>query len=176
MARGIQSGGCVLVLVVVPGGASSNKKPPSMTWGKRKSRFLGGMPGQARWLVVQDIPTGDAWSCGLRRRIGLSPAAVAMEGTMTPRDVAACIAVLSWSGRFLRGDQESLRRPQHLFIQPVVPGVAFGSDLKPFALQTSGRAIRHTLRQPGGLPFSSPPRRVTVSRCPARLVRPLTEP
>ena len=31
-------------------------------------------------------------------------------------------------------------------------------------------------RQPGGLPFSSPPRRATVSRCPARLLRPLTQP
>ena len=95
---------------------------------------------------------------------------------MTPGDVRACIAVLSRSGRFLRGDQESLRRPEHLFIQPEVLGVAFGSLLNPSTLQTSGRDIRHTLRQPGGLPFSSPPRRATVSRCPARLVRPLSQP
>ena len=78
---------------------------------------------------------------------------------MTPGEVGACIAVISRSGRFLRGDQESLRRPEHLFVQPEVLGVAFGSLLNPIALQTSGRAIRHTLRQPGGLPFSSPPRR-----------------
>ena len=95
---------------------------------------------------------------------------------MTPGDVRACIAVLSRSGRFLRGDQESLRRLEHLFIQPVVLGVAFGSLLKPFAFQTSGRDIRHTLNQPAGLPFSSPPRRVAVSRSSSWLVRPLNEP
>ena len=45
---------------------------------------------------------------------------------MTPGDVRAGIAV-SRSGRYLRGDQASLRRPEHLFIQPVVVGVAIGS-------------------------------------------------
>src|SRR4051794_9888742 len=84
------------------------QETPKHDLGETESRFLGGMPGQDRWFVVQDTPPGDAWSCGLRRRIGLPPADVAMEGTMTPEDVAACIAVLSWSGRFLRGDQESL--------------------------------------------------------------------
>jgi len=46
---------------------------------------------------------------------------------MTPGDVSACIAVLARSGRLLRGDQESLRRPEHLFIQPEVLGAALGS-------------------------------------------------
>jgi hypothetical protein len=49
--------------------------------------------------------------------------------TMTPKGVRACIAVLSWSGRFLRGDRERDRRPEHLFIQPVALGVAFDSYL-----------------------------------------------
>jgi hypothetical protein len=40
------------------------------------------------------------------------------------------------------------KSPEHLFIQPVVLGVAFGSLLRPFAVQTSGRGIRHTLDQP----------------------------
>jgi len=79
--------------------------------------------------------------------------------TMTPGEVTACIRRLSWSGRFLQGDEESLRRPEHLFVQPVVLGVASGSYQKPLPHQTRGRAIRHTLPQPGGLPFSSPPRR-----------------
>ena len=53
---------------------------------------------------------------------------------MTPRDVRACIAVLLRSGRFLQGDQESLRRPEHLFIQPEILGVAFGSLRSPSTL------------------------------------------
>ena len=75
---------------------------------------------------------------------------------MTPGDVRACIAVLSRSGRFLRANN----RPEHLFIQPVVLGVAFGSLLRPFAVQTSGRGIRHTLDQPDdpSLPY---PRRLS---------------
>ena len=55
---------------------------------------------------------------------------------MTPGDVRACIAVLSRSGRFLQGDQESLPRPEHLFIQPEILGVAFGSLLTPTTLET----------------------------------------
>jgi hypothetical protein len=94
---------------------------------------------------------------------------------MTPGDVRACIAVLSRSGRFLGGDQESLRRPEHLFIQPVVLDVGFGSLLRPFALQTSGRGIRHTLDQPDD-PFPSLPRRDVVSRSSSWLFRPLNEP
>jgi hypothetical protein len=81
--------------------------------------------------------------------------------TMTPKDVRACIAVLSWSGRFLRGDRERYRRPEHFFIQPVVPGVAFGSYLK--AVPPSDQWTRKSaypvpawrtspsLFQPGGL-------------------------
>ena len=38
-----------------------------------------------------------------------------------------------------------------------------------------GRDIRHTLNQPGKLPFSSPPRRATVSRSPAWPACPLIE-
>ena len=40
-------------------------------------------------------------------------------------------------------------------------------------VEKAGEQTRH---QPGRRPFSSPPRRVTVSRCPARLVHPLTQP
>ena len=61
---------------------------------------------------------------------------------MTPGDVRACIAVLSRSGRFLQGDQESLRRPEHLFIQPEVVGVAFGSLLN--SVRPSDQWARHS--------------------------------
>ena len=90
---------------------------------------------------------------------------------MTPGDVRACIAVLSRSGRFLR----SIKSPEHLFIQPVVLGVAFGSLLRPFAVQTSGRGNRHTLDQPDD-PFPSLPKKVVISRSSSRLFRPPNEP
>ena len=82
----------------------------------------------------------------------------------------------SRSGRFLRGDQESAPSPGASLHPARSSRRCVRLLTGPFALQTSGRDIRHTLRQPGGLPFSSPPRRVAVSRCPARLVRPLTQP
>jgi hypothetical protein len=94
---------------------------------------------------------------------------------MTPGEVRACIAVLSRSGRFLPGDHESLRRPEHLFIQPVVFGVASGSLLRPFAQETSGRCIRHALDQPED-PGPSLPRKVEVTRSSSWLFRPLSEP
>ncbi len=67
------------------------------------------------------------------------------------------------------------KRLEHLFIQPVVFGVAFGSLLRPFAVQTSGRRIRHTLDQPDD-PFPSLPRKVVVSRSSPWLFRPLNKP
>jgi hypothetical protein len=53
---------------------------------------------------------------------------------MTSCDVRAWIAVLLRSGRFLQGDQESLPRPEHLFIQPEILGVAVGSLRTPITL------------------------------------------
>jgi hypothetical protein len=72
---------------------------------------------------------------------------------------------VSRSGRFTGGAQESINRSEHLFIQLEGPGVAFGPLLLPSAL-FDHVGVRHTLDQSGGLPFSSPPRRVTVSRSP----------
>jgi hypothetical protein len=90
---------------------------------------------------------------------------------MTPGDVRACIAVFIE----VREVPPGRKRPEHLFIQPVVFGVAFGSLLRPFAVETSGRGIRHTLDQPDD-PFPSLPKKVLVSRSSSRLFRPLTEP
>jgi len=79
-------------------------------------------------LIVQGTPTGDAWSYGLRRRIGLSPADRRLEedpdawrrGSLHRRFIEV------WE--IGPGAQESVRRPEHLFIQPEVVGVAFGSS------------------------------------------------
>jgi hypothetical protein len=67
------------------------------------------------------------------------------------------------------------KRPEHLFIQPVVLGVASGSLPRPFAVQTSGRGIRHTLDKPDD-PSPSLPKKVVISRSSSRLFRPPNEP
>ena len=72
------------------------------------------------------------------------------------------------------GADRSLRRQEHLVIQPEVAGVSFDSSIEPSILKTGGRAVRHCPFRPGDLPFSSPPRRAAVSRCPPGPVRPLT--
>jgi hypothetical protein len=55
---------------------------------------------------------------------------------MTPGDVRAWITGFSRSGSFLQGPQHSLRHLEHLFIQPEVTGVAFGSFESPTTLPT----------------------------------------
>ncbi len=138
-----------------PPSIESIRTPQGSPGGETVSRFFGvcglrelGLLFKAPQPVKLGLPGfGGASIC---------PQPIVGWRTMTPGDVRACIAVLSRSGRFLRGDQESLCRLEHLFIQPVVLGVAFGSLLRPIALQTSGRDIRHTHRQPAGLPFSPP--------------------
>jgi hypothetical protein len=151
------------------------RTPQGHPRGETESRFLGHAGSRQFGRPFQAPKIADARSFGLGRRIGSNPPVAGWRRTMTPQDVRACIAVLSRSGRFLRGDQESLPRPEHLFIQPVVAGVAFGSLLRPFALETSGRGIRHALDQPDD-PFPSLPRKVEVSRSSSWLFRPLREP
>ena len=94
---------------------------------------------------------------------------------MTPGDVRACIAVFEvWE--IAPGAQELPRRPDYLFIQPDVLGVAFGSYLKPFALQTYGRVIRHTLASLADFPSVLHPEGLRFRGVRLRLVRPLTQP
>ena len=56
--------------------------------------------------------------------------------TLTSGGLRACLAFFSRSGSVLRGPHESLRRPEHLFIQPEIVGVAFGSLPNPSTLKT----------------------------------------
>ncbi len=86
--------------------------------------------------------------------------------TMTPRDVRARIAVLSRSGRFLRGDQESLRRPEHSSSSPLFSALhsALCYNRSPF----------RSVDEPYGIPFASltiplttPQRRILISRGPS---------
>jgi len=55
--------------------------------------------------------------------------------TPIPGNAKAWITGVSRSGGFLQGAQESLRRPEHLFIQTEIVGDAFGSLLNPSARQ-----------------------------------------
>jgi len=85
--------------------------------------------------TVQGTPTGDFGLTAFGgAAICLQPI-VGWKKTLTPRHE-------SLHRRFIEvweigpGDQESVRRPEHLFIQPEVVGVAFGSLLNPSTLQT----------------------------------------
>jgi hypothetical protein len=92
---------------------------------------------------------------------------------MTPIDVRVCIAVYRGLGGFSEAI-DNRPSPGALFIQPVVLGVALGSLLRPFALQTSGRSIQHTPCQPGDSPHHSTSEDSYFSGS-VWLVRPLNE-
>ncbi len=55
---------------------------------------------------------------------------------MTPGEMGACIAGFSRSGSVLQSARDLRRRPEHLFIQPEILGVVFGSLLNPTTLET----------------------------------------
>jgi len=55
---------------------------------------------------------------------------------MTPGDMGAWVTGFSRSGSVLQSARVSLRRPEHLFIQTEIAGVAFGSLLIPTTLET----------------------------------------
>ncbi len=107
------------------------KEPPKDHLGGKRKAVFEGHVGSATGQTLPGIPTGDCWSFGLRRRISLSPADMGWKKTMTPGDARTYFTVPSRSGRFLQGAQESVSRPEHLFIQPELPGGAFGFLLKP---------------------------------------------
>jgi hypothetical protein len=103
------------------------------------------MPGQGSWADRSRQPK--PLTFGLS---GFGGASVFLQPgkawwkSVTPGDMRPCIAIFeAWE--IAPGAQELPCRPDYLFIQPVVLGVAFGCYLKPFALQTYGRVIRHTL-------------------------------
>jgi hypothetical protein len=110
-----------------------------------------------------------ARSCGLRRRIDPSPADVALEGDHDAWRRG------SLGYRFFRGPGAFSKALKIHFaawsISSSSPKLsALHSALRKVRLpfRPCGRDIRHTIRQPSGLPFSSPPRRATVSRRPTR--------
>jgi hypothetical protein len=55
---------------------------------------------------------------------------------MTPGDMGARLTGFSRSGSVLQSARDSLRRPEHLFIQTEITDVAFGSLLSPTTLET----------------------------------------
>ena len=170
MARGVQGGGCVIVHVVAMGGSSPKKKPPRMTSGGNGKPFLWGYAG-SRWLgrpfkASQPVTLGLSGFGG--ESIRYQPT-VGWKKTRTPCDVRSSIAVFEvWE--IGPGANQPAHRPEHLFIQPEVVGVAFGSLLNQSTLQTMWA------RHPAYPRPVCPPRGATVSRGPARLVRPLSQP
>ncbi len=133
---------------------SQTRNPQGSPRGETVSLFCGYAGSRGLGILFKARQTADAWSSRLRRRIGLSPADLGLEDHDALRRE-------SQHRRFIEVWELSPRRstnpssPEALFIQPVVTGVAFGSLLRPFAFQTSGRVSRHTLRQPGDSPHHS---------------------
>jgi len=113
------------------------KNPPRVTSGGNGKPFLGGMSGQRswadrsrhpnRWLLVFRASAAHR-SVSRRSRAGRRPWRLQTYGLASP--------FLTRSGSFLQGAQESVRRPEHLFVQPELPGVAFRFLLNPITLQT----------------------------------------
>src|SRR5208337_753111 len=73
MARGVQGGGCVIVHVVATAAHAQTRTPQGSPRGETESRFLWVCRVKVVGQTVQGIPTGDAWSFGLRRRIDPLP-------------------------------------------------------------------------------------------------------
>ena len=82
--------GCRLLAARV----AQKKNPPRVTSGGNGKPFLGGYDASTVEQTVTGTPTNDCWSCGDRRRIGLSPADMGWKKTMTPGDVQTCFAVV----------------------------------------------------------------------------------
>jgi hypothetical protein len=155
----------------------TNKKPPRVTSGETASRFVRrGMRVKAVGLAVGGSPTDDARSSGRRRRNGPIPAAHRQEKDHDALTYVSLARRSSRSGSVLRGDQNDLVARSISSSNPRSSALRSARDEeRPSTLRTGGRDTWHTPRQPGGLPFGSPPRRVAISRCPARLARPLPE-
>jgi hypothetical protein len=147
--------------------------PPRITSGGNGKPFFGGCRVKIVGLIIQGIPTDDTWSFGLRRRFALAPTSFGLEDRDVWRldslqrlffEVWECpprrLRVTSSPGASLHPVRN--RRCIRLIAESVYPsdhvGESFGTPLN----------------QPRGRPFSSPPRRATVSRRPARPVRPLS--
>ena len=95
---------------------------------------------------------------------------------MTPGDMGARLTGFSRSGSVLQSARDSLRRLEHLFIQPKTTGIAFGSSLSPTTRKTVWARHPAYPRPIWGttLQFSTP--KGYGLRCPARLVRPHAQP
>jgi len=91
--------------------------------GETESRFCGVCRVKIVGIIVRGIPTGEAWSSGRRRRIDPLPTNGGLE---QHHDALPCES-LDCRFRGL-GDWSRRKRPEHLFIQPEVVGVAFGSS------------------------------------------------
>ena len=147
-----------------------------MTSGGNGKPFFGGYAGSRQlgrpFKAPQPVTLGLSGFGGASIRF---QPMVGWKKTMTPCDVRACIAVFRGLGDWSRRSRicpspgaslhpaRSSRRCVRLFAESVHPSDHVG--------ETFGIPFN----QPDD-PFSSPPRRATVSRCPARLVRPLSQP
>ena len=134
------------------------------------------MPGQDSWIYRGGIPTLDAWPCGLRRRIDPSPVEERLEADLDALRDESHDHRVSRFGSLLDGTQESHASAWSISSSGPKSRALCSAlcEIRP-PWRPCGRDIRHTLNQPGKLPFSSPPRRATVSRSPTWPACPLTE-
>ena len=134
------------------------------------------MPGQDSWINRGDIPTLDAWPCGLRRRIDPPPVEGGLEADQDALRDEGHDHRVSRFGSLLDGAQESRASAWSISSSGPKSRALCSAlcEIRP-PWRPCGRDIRHTLNQPGKLPFSSPPRRATVSRSPTWPAYPPTE-
>src|SRR5271157_32363 len=135
MARGVQGGGCVIVHVGSRRLIPKQEPPKDNLGGQTESRFLWVCRVKVVGQTVQGTPTGDFGLTGFGGASVCLQPMVDWKKTGTPRHE-------NLHRRFFEvweiglGAQESVRRPEHLFIQTEVVGVAFGSLLNPSTFQT----------------------------------------
>jgi len=163
---------------VSPGSRSrpqEKRNPQGSPWGETESRFFG-MPGQDSGIYRGGIPTLDAWPCGLRRRIGPPPVEGRLEADQDALRDESHDHRVSRFGSLLDGTQESRASAWNISSSGPKSRALCSAlcEIRP-PWRPCGRDIRHTLNQPGKLPFSSPPRRATVSRSPTWPACPPTE-
>jgi len=134
------------------------------------------MPGQDSWIYRGDIPTLDAWPCGLRLRIDPPPVEGRLEANLNALRDESHDHRVSRFGSLLGGTQESHTSAWSISSSGPKSRALSSAlcEIRP-PWRPCGRDIRHTLNQPGKLPFSSPPRRATVSRSPTWPACPPTE-
>ena len=154
---------------------TEKRNPQGPPWGKRKAVF-----SVCRVKTVgsteETFPLLTLGLARLRRRIDPSPVEERLEADLNALRDESHDHRVSRFGSLLGGTQESHTSAWSISSSGPKSRALSSAlcEIRP-PWRPCGRDIRHTLNQPGKLPFSSPPRRATVSRSPTWPACPPTE-